>query len=186
MKIADAELGERGLNNPSSLAFVRDVFDKLRLGGHSVWATAAYGAIVLVVVGVSWRAIAARRDCELAERRRLAAFLFCLVYALVAPRFKNYSYIVLIPVSYWIISRPAFARYFAVWFLAIVVPVEAVMQKAGLPQIIYGYWPLLMAVVIWAVLVLLVSAGRTNDAEDGPSNAPASVGLETVSRPGSP
>jgi hypothetical protein len=91
---------EKGPNNTSPLAFVQHLFE-VGFGdrGRAVpLARSLWWAWAACVGAAAWRA--ARRVHgaglePLAERRRLVA-LACLAYALVAPRFKDYSYILLL------------------------------------------------------------------------------------------
>jgi len=163
-----ARLDERGVVNPSTLAFVRDMLDRIGVGGHSILAAASYGAIVLAVVIVSWKAYSGIREWEPSRRRNLLVLLFCLVYALAAPRLKDYSYILLIPAGYWVISRPMLARYFWPMLLALVLPVAPLAKMAGAPEVLYGYYALLQAFAVWALYVvymLRLPAASDNNSE---------------------
>jgi len=86
-----AALDDRGQTNPSALALIRDGLERLVGGpgpGHLDWIV--YGAWVLLI-GLT--------SLEAARRQGMPGALECFAYALAAPRFKDYSYILLIPAS---------------------------------------------------------------------------------------
>lgn len=80
-------LDERGAFNPSSLALFRDLSDAL---GVPHLAPALYAAFAAGVLSLAWRRGRGRSRLQ-------TAFLCVFAYALVMPRFKNYSYLLLIP-----------------------------------------------------------------------------------------
>ena len=94
-----ARLDDRGSTNPSSLALIRDGLERLAGGpvpAHLDWIV--YGLVVLLVTA-GFRSVARRQD-----RLGDLACLF-LAFALAAPRFKDYSYILLIPPSVYVVVR---------------------------------------------------------------------------------
>lgn len=167
-----SKLDERGVVNPASLAFVRDVFDLTGLGGHSAAAWVTYGLAVVIIIAAVWRALSRGLSVNDADRRRLLAFAFCLTYALVAPRFKDYSYILLIPVGYWVISRPTYRRYFALLYLFLAAPIAQAARAAGAPELIYGYWPLGQALAVWLLFLGHVCRLREATGESAQSEKP--------------
>jgi Glycosyltransferase family 87 len=89
-----AALDDRGKTNPAALAWIRDGVERLAgPAAHLDWTI--YGLVVLLVTAGLF--LVARR-ADVTDR---AALLYCffLAYALAAPRFKDYSYILLIPPS---------------------------------------------------------------------------------------
>ena len=90
-------LDERGTQNPSTLAFVRDVFDLVR-GSHYSGGTGA-DELVFIILAV---AISVISLLVIVRYRRSAAdpkviiYLTCVAYCLLVPRLKSYSYIVLL------------------------------------------------------------------------------------------
>jgi hypothetical protein len=92
-----AALDDRGSVNPSTLALIRDGVERLAGGwGPAHLDEMVYGLAVLLI-GVTTLSVA-RRD-------RQPGYLECLAYALAAPRFKDYSYILLIPPSVHVVVR---------------------------------------------------------------------------------
>jgi hypothetical protein len=94
-------LDERGIVNPSSMALARDCVEILfRRTGWSIHGLAA----VLYGVWVSLLAVATRilvKRSGWCLGRKEALFVFLFLYALILPRFKDYSYmLVIIPTWY--------------------------------------------------------------------------------------
>jgi hypothetical protein len=97
---------ERGSVNPSSLAVLRDVGQAF-LGNPAgaLWGspgTMLYGVFVAVVLGIGL-AVLIRRRWQLS--RWDSAILGIFVYALCAPRFKDYSYILMIMPSLYVVWK---------------------------------------------------------------------------------
>ena len=95
-----ANLDERGDLNPASLALIRDVYE--------IFFESASQSIADEVLYVVYAAILCSIVYYKMNRYELTRFeilvLMILMYALIAPRMKNYSYILLVPVSLMIIQ----------------------------------------------------------------------------------
>ena len=94
-----AALDDRGRTNPAALALIRDGIERLAGGqvpGHLDMIV--YGLWVLLV-GLTTLSVARRSD------RTGALECVFLAFALAAPRFKDYSYILLIPPSVYVVVR---------------------------------------------------------------------------------
>jgi len=92
-----AALDERGRTNPCAVALIRDGLERLAGGSvpaHLDWIV--YGLVVLLI-GLT--------TLSVARRQGLAGNLewFFFAFALAAPRFKDYSYILLIPPSVYVV-----------------------------------------------------------------------------------
>jgi hypothetical protein len=108
-----AALDDRGRTNPAALALIRDGVERLvggQVPGHLDMIV--YGLWVLLI-GLTTLSVARRHG--LAGNLEWASFFFA--YALAAPRFKDYSYILLIPPSVYVVAtilRGAVPRLLAV------------------------------------------------------------------------
>ena len=95
-----AALDDRGRTNPAAMALIRDFID--RWAGpappHLDWIL--YGLVVLLLM--AGLLLAARRWDRVDRVGLLYSFLF--TFALVSPRFKDYSYILLIPPSVYVVA----------------------------------------------------------------------------------
>jgi hypothetical protein len=93
-----AALDDRGRTNPAALALIRDGIERMAGGqvpGHLDMIV--YGLWVLLV-GLTTLSVAGRSD-----RTGVLECAFLLAFALAAPRFKDYSYILLIPPSVYVV-----------------------------------------------------------------------------------
>lgn len=90
-------LDERGAINPASLALIRDMGDWFVISTPMV-----NGIFILWVLVVSVVSAYAIKVMPESERQRMGLFLFCLAYALILPRFKDYAYILLIAPVYYV------------------------------------------------------------------------------------
>jgi len=148
-------LGERGWGDPSMLGLMEDLVDQLRglrLPIPVVTARLLYLAAVTAVLGHTvrwWRARRASATCDPV----VMVLVTLAVYALVMPRMKDYSYVALLPVGWYVLARrEAVTASLAV--LAVLVPRPLPQLKLWLPLVpqAYTYAPLLAALVLWTML----------------------------------
>lgn len=100
---------ERGNNNPCLFAFLLTLTDLASdaVGGKIPLAVvlALFGIhalVMLSIVGRAFRSLLARSG---PEALRDMIFLACLTYPLIVPRFKDYSFILLVPAGYELFRR---------------------------------------------------------------------------------
>jgi len=144
---------ERGAINPATLALLRDVRDALAHHGlrlPGLVTTTVYLALCVGIVFMTVRAWQWYRKQHPVPDPRLRIFVFCLVYAIVLPRFKGYSYILLlIPTLYLVRRQPP--ALFMLWAAALfVVPGISLFPLVDyVGWIITSYLPLLLAYTLW-------------------------------------
>jgi hypothetical protein len=98
-----AALDDRGQTNPSVLALIRDALERLAGGrGPEHLDMILYGLTAALLVGLTSLTVIRRRG--LADNRECALFLVIYAYTLCSPRFKDYSYILLIPPSVYVVT----------------------------------------------------------------------------------
>lgn len=100
------KVDERGGINPCSLALLRDIFR----GSTPAIANLAYAVFAGTAAALFWLALRKKS----ADNGLLYTLFFIVFYAAVAPRFKDYSYIMLIAPAYFILGK--FLK--GVWFYA--------------------------------------------------------------------
>jgi hypothetical protein len=95
-----AALDDRGRTNPAALALIRDGVEGLPgpAPPHLDWIL--YGLVVLLVAG-SFLSLVRRSDIP--DHLDGVVYAFFLAFALAAPRFKDYSYILLVPPSVYVV-----------------------------------------------------------------------------------
>jgi hypothetical protein len=134
---------------------MEDLVDQLRgLRAPIPIATARvlYLGVVAAVLGHTvrwWRSRRAAGACDPV----LHVLVTLTVYALVMPRMKDYSYVALLPVGWYVLARrEAVTASLAV--LAVLVPRPLPQLKLWLPLVpqAYTYAPLLAALVLWTML----------------------------------
>jgi hypothetical protein len=167
---ASAQLDERGSQNASLLALVRDVSDRF-LG---VEATAAsrldeilYVAGALAVLGISWLFVARYRRATSVLDLRLLICLACFVFALVSPRFKVYTCILLLAPTWYMIRSLRWGRNAAIGTVLLLVLVMLPQGHNLLPfryafQLLGEYITLVAGAAMWisCLLVLAQLAGK--------------------------
>lgn len=159
---------EGGILAPSTLAFMRGACE-MAAGwvNHPLPAalpTALYAIAALVILAVSARAVfsflrapAPRDECAM-------IFFACLVYALLLPRMKDYSYILLLAPVY--AAARAWGRRAGVWLvpaLLLAYPANGVVHLRGLSALypfLINYFPWLIALAVWLAYLPLMRGDR--------------------------
>jgi hypothetical protein len=155
-------LGERGWGDPSMLGVMEDLVDQLRGLRLPLPIVTAHLLYLCAVVAVLWHTVRWRRARRAGESRDplIVVLVSLTVYALVMPRMKDYSYVALLPVGWYVLSaRRHLAAPLAV--LAVLVPRPVPQLKLWLPLVpqVYTYAPLIAALVLWGMLT--ASPSRT-------------------------
>jgi hypothetical protein len=152
-----AALDERGANSPGTLAFVRDVFDRIGGSGFSerTRADEAIFAIAALAIGVFSLAVVVRHRRASAEPdSKLIVYFVCLAYALVVPRMKPYSYILLLIPTLSLIRllprRTLVPAASAALVALVVFPLgDSLLPFRSLSQLLYEYMSLAAALATW-------------------------------------
>jgi hypothetical protein len=158
---AAARQDERGAVNPSSLALIRSVTDSIRTASgqdlaNAEWA--AYAAFLLVVAGLAL-ALVVRSHWRMDPMKLLMLNIF--VYSLCMPRLKDYSYMLLIIPSLYVVRT---------------VIVHPVARAAALFMMCVHFYTYQQLSVIFALYLLLVrhlwaGSALPNPARTAPSAA---------------
>ena len=103
-----SSLNERGWGDPSTLGVMQDLVDQLRGLRLPIPFATAYALYLAAVAAVFyhtvrwWRAARARGSVS----GVLVVLVSLTVYALVMPRMKDYSYVALLPVAWYVLGGP--------------------------------------------------------------------------------
>jgi len=152
--------GEHGAINPATLPLIADVFgflqERTNLTVPQAIPWAVFFAIAAAIVFVSWQSCIALRASKDQNKDRVLVFFACVVYALILPRFKDYSYILLLVPTYFIVTRVSYTKGFALILLS--ESVITVLSGVNLPVSLLntnvfplGYYPLVLAYCVWAL-----------------------------------
>ncbi len=167
---ASAQLDERGSQNASLLALVRDVSDLIfgtAATSSSRLDELVYLAGALFVMAVSWLFVARYRRSTAAPDLRLLIAFSCFVFALVSPRFKVYTCILLLAPTWYVIRSARWHQSAAIATVLLLVVVLLPQGHTTLP-FRYGFYlfaeyiTLAATLAMWAscLFVLAQLAGR--------------------------
>jgi hypothetical protein len=181
---SNVRMDDRGVVNPSSLAFFRDLIDLTAyvpgLPYNLEAGTRVYliylVALLLVVIRALSRAKVGIREVD----ARLLVYLGCALYAVAMPRMKDYSYILLLVPALFVVrdlarreGKPSYLL-LGVGLMILAQPQQT--NVPGLQAFIYmlqAYLPLLMSGVITAYMLRLISKTCAEQ---------RAVGLDAVNR----
>lgn len=150
-----AGLDERGMSNPSTLPFIRDISEYfsartgLEVSLNIQWLVFCAVASIIIVGSVYF--YNKMKSGNKADKERVGIFLLCLAYALILPRFKDYSYILLIVPAYYILTKVENGKVRLLSFALVMVPSFPV--KPALVNLIMQYYPLILAFYIWLLYI---------------------------------
>ena len=179
--------GERGDGNPAILALASDTVTWLRMKtGYllpGIVPTGIYIVSSLTVLYVAALTFIKLRSLDEKKANLWRICLICFVYALILPRLKNYSYIVLIaPSIYAVISRPLASAWvpFCGLFLIYTYREFNVLGSALSPlyRVQCEYYSLIIA---WVVAGLFCYSFLRRSQSSTDENADASKGEGTES-----
>ena len=150
---------ERGPNNCSVVGFLQHVLETAWRDRAlaSLWAMrldVLWVGAVCVLTAFSLRRIVKDPGSEEDKRRRVM-MLYIAAYALVVPRLKDYSFLLLIPPTLAALESDApLAMRAAIVLFAVLDSTKALAEKIGMGRwnILAGYFKLYAVVLVWAAL----------------------------------
>lgn len=155
-----ANLEWRGITNPATYVFIHKV---LNVWGKAKGFTPApfllpvmFGVVAIVVCAVSWKAY--RRLRRMPENRSdlLLIFLACMVFALLVPRFKDYSYLLLLVPAYYCLMHLGSDKGGVLLFILMILTIPGHANPPGLEilsQFLWQFYPLALAYMIWILIL---------------------------------
>lgn len=163
VSLDEASLGEKGRVNPSTLVLVREILmDLTQQSGRRMPAATIYLSYLAVVALIVWftrRFYRAHKPYDSPEKQKILIYFICLTYALILPRFKDYSFILLLMPFYFIMKKKS--RFYVPLFILIAVfPLPSGPNYPGLGRISFylgEYYSLLLAYVAWFLYASEVS-----------------------------
>ena len=138
--------------NPSLLSLIRDLTDKLRVfsvPGYTInlLSFAVWGVFGWWLISRTLKWFAAAKDEPLRSIETI--YMTTLVYALVMPRFKLYSFILILPALYHAIRRYVRPSHFVLLFLLIAICSPPVIPSAKFFTKMAWYWPTIITLGVW-------------------------------------
>lgn len=158
-----SKLDERGVDSSSLLALVRDGFDRLNLVDTRVSRLDELLYLLLVSgVGIATlRLLSQYRKAVPAFDQRLLICFACVVFALISPRFKVYTYIILLPPTLYLLPRIDWRRHVPAATMVILMVVLFPHAKSLMPvrvafDLFITYMPLFAAMLVWSCYALVL------------------------------
>jgi hypothetical protein len=146
--------------NPSSMSLIQHIFDTLKYKGvmspPAFVPVVVYIAIAFTVLLVTVRSLPRPGS---PGRERFVLFLFCVAYALITPRIKDYSYMLLIVPSFFAIKRAVDVKaypLFLIMFMLSAKYLELPVYRVVMGDVVWEYYPLFIAYATWLLLVCFV------------------------------
>ena len=159
---------EGGILAPSTLAFIRGACESLAAALNRplppALPTALYVAAAALILTVSARAVVLFLRAPAPRDERALIFFACLVYALLLPRLKDYSYILLLAPVY--AAARAWGGRAGAWLAALLLlayPANGVVHLRGLSALypfLINYFPWLIALAAWLAYLPLMRGDR--------------------------
>jgi hypothetical protein len=162
---------ERGVRNPATFSLIMDPFQLLAKETGIIVPVAVpmiiFSIVIIGILFTSWQAYRRLSYTEREDKEKLFLFLACLVYALILPRFKDYSYILLIVPAYFILKELTYRKATPVLFILIILPSPISASLPGISlisRVIWEYYSLFMAFGIWGLYIYeIFSHGNGKD-----------------------
>jgi hypothetical protein len=161
--------------NYGMLAFWDDLYRSISYTANFPYrmylAYASYGLVVFLVLLVSVRGYFKLHSKRLNNLKLYNVLYFCCVYTLIVPRFKCYSFIILIPACLILLSYRTDLSAYLILLLGI-IPVSTPFYGGEEINRLFHYYPLFLAFVIWVYFIAIRNEpgfidNKTNLIEEG-------------------
>jgi hypothetical protein len=150
---------ERGPNNCAAVGLVQHAFETAwgnrKLAMHWAIRVSAVWSLVIASATAWSLSLLWLGDGTEKDKRRASVMLYAAAYALIAPRLKDYSFLLLIPPTLVALESDAPAPLrFAILLFALLDSTKALAEKAGFGawSLLAGYFKLYAAMLVWFVL----------------------------------
>jgi len=147
-------LNERAADyNYSTLAFWEELFVSIKftrdLDFRMYLVYFSYALTVFAVVLISTRSYFRLRKRGGVNHSVFIILFFCCSYAMVVPRLKSYSFIILIPAFLYLLSSVRTHRFAYLIIPLGLIPVSTPLFEAEMVMRFFHYYPLLLTFFIW-------------------------------------
>jgi len=147
---------KRGITNSSTYVFLNQIFEwttqKMGITLPRAILLMVFLAIVAGVIFLSWQAYTRLKEMSGQEKEKILIFLTCLAYALIIPRFKDYSYTLLIVPAYFALKRFAREKGSMLFFVLMILTIPENANPPGfqvISKFAWNFYPLALAYAIW-------------------------------------
>lgn len=150
---------ERGAAfNPTFLAFSKDVGRILRhtwlakiLPSGFPWML--YLAVIAIIIFIAFRFIPWQKFRSAKNGRMEMIYMSCFIYAMIMPRFKTYSFILLIPPALYIIRNYSRELFFPLMIILVSLSTRPALPKPDLVNLFWTYYSLFLIYALWLVWI---------------------------------
>lgn len=153
-------LRERGIVNPSSYALISECFSVILnrpvFAGFSAMTGIFYSVFLGVVIYLAVKAISRLRSTKGRDHGDMIILFICVVYTIILPRFKDYSFIIMIVPAYVMIKK-LFARsgyYGYLILMMLIIPAGA--APVGMDLIIKALWRYYPLIISYGVFFCFI------------------------------
>lgn len=143
-------------DNPSTLALIEfgaGQFSRLGLNEAAI-SNLSLAAYVIVIGAVFWwtaRHIRPLLNKQSAHNSVYLIYTACFAYALMLPRFKLYSFILLIPAALYVIRNCIKGDSFWILFILVALSIDPKLPGQSILSGLWYYYPLLVTFVLWII-----------------------------------
>lgn len=150
---------ERGALNPSSLALIRDALEWMGAPPSAPGVDLVlFLCVVVMVWGLTICTVLKRRSWRPEERTSIGTTtLLCFAYALTMPRFKDYSYMLLLIPTWRLLTHSSVRWVTPVAWVAVLASSNYVSEVLWQSS---SYMPLATAFMLWALSLVELHFGR--------------------------
>ena len=146
-----------GILNPSTFVWLQNLIRSYypRVLGAPAPALLIYAVFALLAAIIIWltgRALGRLKRRGGLETEKVVIFLSCIAYALLLPRLKDYSYVLLLVPAYFALKKYSGGLGRVFLFGLMILSVPEFVNLPGFKEIfeqVWGFMPMWAAVVIW-------------------------------------
>ncbi|MGB9006286.1 MAG: glycosyltransferase family 87 protein [Candidatus Aminicenantales bacterium] len=147
----------RGILNPSTYVWLQNIIRSYypRVLGAPAPVLLSYAVFALLAAIIIWltgRALGRLKRRGGLETEKVAIFLSCTAYALLLPRFKDYSYVLLLVPAYFALKKYSGGLGRVFLFGLMILSIPEYVNLPGLKDVfeqVWGFMSMWAAVVIW-------------------------------------
>ncbi len=159
-----------GILNPSTFVWLQNLLRNYypKIMGTPPHPALVYSIFALLAVAIIWltgRAVFRLRRRESPDAAKIMVFLSCAAYALLMPRFKDYSYVLLLVPAYFALKKTVGGLGRVFFFALMILSVPEYVNLPGLKEVFEQVWlfmPLWAAAAVWLLyLRYAFSSGKT-------------------------
>jgi len=146
-----------GILNPSTFVWLQNLLRNLipKVTGSLpplALVYSVFGLLAAVIIWLTGRAVLRLRRRESPDAAKITVFLSCVAYALLMPRFKDYSYVLLLVPAYFALKKTVGGLGRVFFFALMILSVPEYVNLPGLKEVFEQVWrfmPLWAAAAVW-------------------------------------